>query len=536
MEQVQKRKKWPIVIGIIAVVIVVAIIAVQVSASAASQPVYEIYTVEAGDITKSVTASGTLQAQDDIEVDLPAAIELEETMVHVGDSVTEGQTLAALDIDSLNRYYKGLVAQLNTVDRELMTVEKETKTIKAPIQGRIKQILIEKGDNLGDYEYIMLLSTDGKMKVEVSTEKDIDLTEELKVKYGDGHEKTGSILAKTGDGYTVTVPDDGPKLDGTAEIYFDDELIGTGTFKINAPIKVIADGGIVKDITVEENDSVSAGSTLVTLENKVTTDSYQEKFDERQDIEDKMTEARGYLQNPVIVSPVAGIVRTIDEAPTSQQGGSDSMMGGAALNMSALQQTQQAGAAQGTAVSADTTSSEERTVFELSAGGVTELPIEIDEMDIAAIEPGQKAVIAIDALGAEQFAAKVDRISRIGNSANGVTTYDVILVLEKDDERFFEGMNASVTIVAEQIEDTVLIPLELVQEDKDGTFVEISPSGNSNGADRRRVEVTEGVSDGINVQIQSGLNAGDKIVYLNESAGSTVVDFIQNGGLFSSAS
>jgi len=540
MEQVKKRR-WPIALGIIAAIIVVAIIGVQVNTSAAAQETYEVYTVEAGEITKSVTNSGTLQAQDDIEIDLPIEIDLDKTLVNVGDPVTTGQTLATLDTDSLDRYYKELLRRMDGIDYELMTTEKETETVKAPLQGRVKQILVEEGDDISDYEYVMLLSTDGKMKIDISTAKEFDLIDEFKVKYGDGKEKTGRILAKTGDGYTITVSDDGPKLDGEADVYFDGELVGSGVFEVNAPIKVIAKSGIVKELNVEENDSVSAGGTLVTLENKITTDGYQDKYDERTDIEDKIAEVREYLSNPIITAPTDGIVRaTEDESATSQQSSSGSTMPSAApvggADAAALAQMQQSGAAGTPTAATATASTEERTVFELSTGGMTELTIEVDEMDIALVTAGQEAIVTVDALGSEQFAAKVDHISRLGNAANGVTSYDVVLKLDKNDDRLFEGMNASVTIVAEQIEDAVLIPLELVQEDKDGTFVEVSPSGSSDGLDRQRVEIIEGVSDGINVQIQSGLEAGDKIVYINESSGSNMIDMLQNGGIFASAS
>ena len=78
---------------------------------------------------------------------------------------------------------------------------------------------------------------------------------------------------------------------------------------------------------------------------------------------------------------------------------------------------------------------------------------------------------------------------------------------------FRSGMSASVDIVEASRENVLLIPFDVVQQDKTGSFVLLSQ-----GKDKTplRRKVTLGISDGNNVEVIAGLAAEDKIIAKNE--------------------
>jgi multidrug efflux pump subunit AcrA (membrane-fusion protein) len=72
-------------------------------------------------------------------------------------------------------------------------------------------------------------------------------------------------------------------------------------------------------------------------------------------------------------------------------------------------------------------------------------------------------------------------------------------------------MTATVNINEKEKSDALLVPLEAVKRDKDGSYVLLS-QGMGNKPVERRVEL--GISDEKNVEIISGISEQDKIVVI----------------------
>ncbi len=520
--QKKKRRVWPIVL------IVILVLAgggyyyyTKTIAQNMASSMYSVYGVTAGDLTESVTASGTLEPNGSEDVKILSELELAETFVSVGDSVNAGDKIAAIDEDSLSDYYESLKDELDSLDAELRSMDGNTETeyVRSPVAGRVKKLFVGEGGEaaaaLDKDGALMLISTNGRMKVNIETGKALNLDDTLDVRLSDGTEEDGKIKETTEDGYVVTFTDNGPVYMEEAEVYLDGELLGKGTIDIDAPLKIIAEDGIVNDIEVEENESVSANGQLLTLNSDVMTRSYKKAFDDREETAGQLDEARAMMKDPSVTTPYGGTVKMIEDPDGSgaSQSGADAQQGAGSQSQS----------------SAGASSDDKRVIASIDTGGVTSLTVEIDEMDIALIETGQQADVTIDALTNENFTAGVDSISKIGDAINGVTTFDVALILDKADERLYESMNASATIIVKQLTDVVLIPLELVQEDKDGEFVYVSPSGAADGSDRQRTEIVTGISDGINAEVISGLSVGDHVVYVDNSATDAILRMMESG-------
>jgi hypothetical protein len=66
-------------------------------------------------------------------------------------------------------------------------------------------------------------------------------------------------------------------------------------------------------------------------------------------------------------------------------------------------------------------------------------------------------------------------------------------------------------IIREQ-RNVVVVPERLVQFDSDGSATWVELPGSAPGAEPRRADIEVGLSDGLNIEVVSGLDEGDRVV------------------------
>lgn len=157
------------------------------------------------------------------------------------------------------------------------------------------------------------------------------------------------------------------------------------------------------------------------------------------------------------------------------------------------------------------------TVFTLASRDMMKVSVNVDELDILSMVVGNEAEIRLDAIDGEVFTGTITAVGRQSSSGNGVAQYPIEITFNQTDS-MLEGMNASVSIVLEKSENTLVVPAAAVINRGNRSFVYTSVE---EGTDTLtgEVEVTTGLSDDNQVEILSGLSEGDTVYY--QIAGST---------------
>lgn len=141
-----------------------------------------------------------------------------------------------------------------------------------------------------------------------------------------------------------------------------------------------------------------------------------------------------------------------------------------------------------------------------------EMDILISEYDIGRIEIGQPVTITADILKGETVEGVVDRISPTGEEKSGSTerVIPTTVRITGDAKGLIAGINAKAEILIAQSQDTLIVPLECLQENEDGTTSVLKVNEQNQ---IEIIEVTTGVESDINVEVFSDLlNEGDNLV------------------------
>ena len=139
----------------------------------------------------------------------------------------------------------------------------------------------------------------------------------------------------------------------------------------------------------------------------------------------------------------------------------------------------------------------------------------VDESEIGRIKEGLPLEITVGAMEDRIFNAKLDYIAPKGKEENGAIQFEIKGSLKLQDTTFIRaGLSANASIILAKVKDVLAIKEALVQYDDDTKlpFVEIQ-TGDQQFEKR---EIALGVSDGIYVEIISGISENEDIKVWNK--------------------
>lgn len=468
--------------------------------------------VTSGSISKSIYGNGEIQP-----VSLPGVYaridaEVVEWYAELGDRVEAGDLLMLLENEELADEVAQLEYDIQMTSHDVLYTKTHTQykykpvldrdgfprldintgevlmqkysdeiTVRAPCDGRVMAVHIRTGDDaLAQYREhgcVVMLSTDGRMKVEIEDRDPLGLVlDETVMVMGEGISIVGTVvdLRRYGTQATIQVNSDDYPMNVPVEVIkLNGVTVGSGPLEINKPMPVSAYGGTVKGVAwnVQVGQYLKRDDVIARIEWEEIPLYYDNDKVLREHAKTalQLEKAREKLDRLGIVAPCAGRIASIDV----QEG--DSVTSGT-------------------------------KVMSIVEDAGMEAILHIDELDIVHVFPGQQVTLAVDALEDVTLYGTVKKIAPLGNTETSVTTYEVYVSLEDDvDSRVLGGMNVSGSIVVSSQARALLLPSEAIRKE-DGAWCVQLQSG-----EYREIEL--GMMTDSQVQILSGLAEGETVIY-----------------------
>jgi len=141
---------------------------------------------------------------------------------------------------------------------------------------------------------------------------------------------------------------------------------------------------------------------------------------------------------------------------------------------------------------------------------------QVDEAEVEKLEIGMPISIKLGAMQTEEFDAKLKFIAPKGVEDQGAVQFTIEANIEIPDSVFIRaGYSANASIILEKKENVLSIKEAWLQFDKETEQPYVDVEIAENEYERRDLEL--GVSDGINVEILSGITESDKIKVWNKT-------------------
>lgn len=125
--------------------------------------------------------------------------------------------------------------------------------------------------------------------------------------------------------------------------------------------------------------------------------------------------------------------------------------------------------------------------------------------DLEELQLGQKAIVDVSGKKYEGTVSKINRMAQPNSS--GIPMVGARVHIENPDENIFLGIEAKLTIITAEEEGVLLLPVEAVNIDNNGSFCFIIENGILT-----KKYITTGISSIEYIQILEGLAEGDEVV------------------------
>lgn len=556
-------KKKLIIIGVIIAAVIIALILciVRLGGHKKGSNEYQTAQTELRSITRSVSASSIIEANDTYNVTALVTGEILTDTFNEGDTVKKDDVLYTIEssdvenkltqaenalekarqdfTDAVKKRSDTIAANNinkansnDSVTKAMNSVKTaETNynnlTIKSDYTGVVKEVLVKNGDSVGDGTKLAKVEDTRKLKIQLPfNEADIGAitvgsTAELTLT-SSGDKLWGSVTQVSSASVTtsahaivryvtVTVDNPGALTDSemAAAVINGVACSDLGTFEyVDSGYITSKVSGKIGEIYLSENDYVRTGQTVgyITSDNVVT--SYNNAKIE-------LDSAYRSLEKAVMDSDTYSLDSNVNSARMSVENAEISLEDAqknlddytikAPIDGTIITKNKKAGEKleQGTA-----NTEPMAIIYDMS---VLKVSLTIDESDIHNIEMGQSVSITADAVEG-RFTGEVTKVGIDGTSSNGVTTYPVeISITEYGD--LLPGMNVDCEIQIEAVEDVIAVPVSAIQRGNTVYVKGRKTDDNDKAPDgfySQKVET--GVSDSVYIEIKDGLKEGDEIV------------------------
>lgn len=135
----------------------------------------------------------------------------------------------------------------------------------------------------------------------------------------------------------------------------------------------------------------------------------------------------------------------------------------------------------------------------------------IDETEVGKVKEGMPLILSIGALSSEKFDAVLEYISPKGQEESGAVLFEIKAAVNVPDSIYIRaGYSANAEIVLSRVVDVLTIPESTLEFSNDSSFVYLMKAEKPEQIFEKKV-VEIGLSDGLNIEVKSGLSLDDKI-------------------------
>jgi len=505
----KKRRKWIKRVLVIAAVLALLfwiVVRPMLGGTAAVSGAYQTAQVQRQDLTVSVSGSGTVTPIESYQVSALVTGEILESPFEDGDQVEKDQLLYRIDPGSAQTSLQQAQLSVQQAQMNYDTLASSLQ-VKAIGGGVVQTLHVQEGD----------LVSAGTAIADITDTSTMTLTVPF--------QSADAANISVGQAAQVTLSGTLETLSGTVESVASADQVGNGgalvrqvkirltnpgalTETTNATARVgtyacasggtlsprlrqtitAAASGEITSLNVSVGSRVSAGAVLAAIGGESAENSLADAALAVQNAQLSLQSAQEALDSYTITSPISGTVIEKNLKAGDQLNGGDS--GAMAV------------------------------IYDLSQ---LELQMDVSELDIGQIQPGQTVEITAEALPGQTFTGVVEKVSVNGTTTDGFTTYPVTILLSEYGD-LNPGMNVSAHIIVERSENALCVPAEAVNSDGtvlvagEGAFAEDGVTI----ADPSKIEsrpVTLGRGNQDYVEITSGLEEGETVLLPIQSTG-----------------
>ncbi len=455
-------------------------------------------TVERGSMLVAVSASGSIELVQRVDLALEASGQVAEVPIEVGDQVQAGDLLVSLDTELLQLQVDQAEANVASAQAQLAKLEagarpEEVAASEANLQAAEAQV------DAAAAERDQVASGAGEADI-VAAEADVASALIQQKKAEDWHDTTmecRTIKKSAGD----VIPIGGGQVITLTENFEETicPLLGVpeeqARYRLEAANEALeaARASLDQVRSGADEDQLSAAQANVAAA-AAQRDAAQAQLD--------------LLLEGATSEQIATAQASVDQAQTSVK------QAKLALEKASLEAP-----FDGIVAAVGVTVGEQATaglpVVSLVDPSRFHVTIAVDELDVGQLAVGQSAQLSFDALPNTVITGTVGQIAEAAALDEGVVTYDVRIDLAPTDAPIRADMTSSATIIVERISDTLRIPTWAVRVDRE-TGQYYVRRRTEDGIER--VDVKLGVRHEGVAQVLDGLSAGDEIVRAPETS------------------
>ena len=503
LSKYKKYLKWAV--PLVVVVVIVAAVAIYQSnktQTAEVAPEYTQASVTRRTISQTLSTTGTLQAANSYTVRTLVEGEILSADFEEGDEVSAGQQLYQIENSDASTSVEQAQINLDQAQRNYDTIA-DYRYVRSPVAGTVYSLKVKVGDEVTSGQEVAVVQDASQMVLQltfpsadaasfsVGQSAQITLDGTFEVLQGTITEVSGSDILSSGNvlvrNVTITTPNAGTLNTTQSATATVNGISSTNSATFNYKEQrtlTASTAGTVASIYVPEGGAVAEDGIVLELAGEDLEETIQNAYESLRSREISMRNAEETLANYTISAPISGTViqKNYQQGETVESG------------------------------------KEMCIIYDMA---YLEMTINVDELDINQISVGQDVSVTADSVDGV-FNGKITRVSMVGKTDGGTTTYPVTVQVEEYGA-LRPGMNVNAEIVVEQATDSIAVPNAAIERGDVVLVTTASPSAANAIADMPApegyvyVQVETGVSDENYTEITSGLQEGDIIGYVSMS-------------------